>query len=116
MGAGPMRPTSRGSLKLRSTDPFEPPILDPQYLSTEKDLRELIESYEVLQDVVSQPAFEPFKGKPLEPKVMPTSKMDIIELIRNMAGSGFHLSGSCKMGRETDREAVVDPTTKVRGN
>lgn len=115
VGAGPMRQSSRGTLKLRSANPSDLPIVDPNYVSTDKDLRELVESCEILLDVVSQKAFDKYRGKPLEPKIMPKTKAEMTELARNMAGSGFHLCGTCKMGAESDASAVVDPNLKVRG-
>ncbi len=115
VGAGPMRPTSRGALTLRSADPLAAPILDPNYLSTENDIQELRESYALIQEIVAQKAFDPYRGRPLEPPAMPTARADINELIRNLSGSGFHLCGTCKMGGDTDEMAVVDPETRVRG-
>jgi choline dehydrogenase len=115
IAAGPMRQTSRGSLKLRSAEPTDPPILDPNYLATETDRRELRESYAILRRVVAQKAFEPYRGPPLEPKVMPETRADIDAVIRQLAATSFHLCGTCKMGSERDPEAVVDPMTRVRG-
>jgi choline dehydrogenase len=115
VGAGPMRPTSRGVLTLRSADPRDLPLLDPRYISTEDDMDELRQSYALIQDVVAQTSFDPYRGKPLEPRVMPTVSAEIDALIRNLAGSGFHLCGTCKMGRDGDPLAVVDPQTRVRG-
>src|SRR5262249_36552342 len=115
VGAGAMRPTSRGSVTLSSADPHEPPVLDPNYLATEEDWREIRESYALIQEVVAQKSFDPYRGRPLEPTVMPTAKAEIDEVVRKLAGSGFHLCGTCKMGSEQDPMAVVDPQTRVRG-
>jgi choline dehydrogenase len=115
VGAGPMRPTSQGTLTLRSADPLDAPILDPNYLATENDMQELRASYALIQEIVAQKPFDPYRGKPLEPTTMPTSRADIDELIRNLSGSGFHLCGTCKMGSDRDEMAVVDPQTRVRG-
>src|SRR5262249_1837514 len=115
VGAGPMRPTSRGALTLRSADPLAAPILDPNYLSTEIDIQELRESYALIQEVVAQTAFDPYRGRPLEPPAMPTARGEIDDLIRNLSTSGFHLCGTCKMGSDRDGMAVVDPQTRVRG-
>jgi choline dehydrogenase len=115
MGAGAMRPTSRGSLTLRSADPLAPPVLDPNYLATEEDWREIRESYALIQEVVAQKAFDPYRGKPLEPRVMPTAQAEIDDVIRKLSGSGFHLCGTCKMGSDRDAMAVVDAETRVRG-
>ncbi|HKF72000.1 MAG TPA: choline dehydrogenase [Stellaceae bacterium] len=115
VGAGPMRPTSRGSLALRSADPLAPPLLDPNYLATEDDRQEMRESYALIQEVVARKSFDPYRGKPLEPTTMPTAKAEIDEVIRRQSGSGFHLCGTCKMGDEKDAMAVVDPQTRVHG-
>ena len=115
IAAGPMRPTSRGELRLRSSDPREPPTIDPRYLSTMHDQLELRESYAVLQNLVSQKAFSRFRGPPLEPKSMPSGEAEVDRMIADFSTSGFHLCGSCKMGDERDPSAVVDPMTRVRG-
>jgi choline dehydrogenase len=115
VGAGPMRPTSRGRLTLRSADPHDAPVLDPNYLATEADRRELRESYALIQEIVAQRSFDPYRGRPLEPTAMPTAAAEIDDVIRNLSGSGFHLCGTCKMGSDRDAMAVVDPLTRVRG-
>ena len=115
VGAGAMRPTSRGALTLCSADPREAPRLDPNYLATEEDWREIRESYALIQEIVAQRSFDPYRGKPLEPAIMPTAKAEIDEVIRTLSGSGFHLCGTCKMGSDKDPTAVVDPQTRVRG-
>ena len=115
IAAGAMRQTSRGTLRLRTTDPREPPILDPNYLATEQDREDIRRSYHLIQDVVSQKAFDPYRGAPLEPSTMPTDEKEIDAVCRSLGGSSFHLCGTCKMGSERDASAVVDPETRVRG-
>lgn len=115
VAAGAMRPTSRGRLSLRSSDPHDPPLLDPNYLATDQDRRELRESYAVMQEIVSQPAFDPYRGPPLEPRVMPTDRDKINGLGRRLGASSFHLCGTCRMGSDKDPQTVVDPQTRVLG-
>ena len=115
LAAGPMRQTSRGRLTLLSADPREPPFLDPNYLDSEQDRQEMRSAYAVLQEIVSQRAFDPYRGRPLDPSVMPSSPAEIDALIRRLATTSFHLCGSCKMGAEDDKTAVVDPSTRLRG-
>jgi choline dehydrogenase len=115
VAAGAMRQTSRGSLTLRSADPDDLPILDPNYLATEQDRREIRDSYNLIREVVSQKAFDPYRGSALEPTVMPDTAEEIDALCRRMGASSYHLCGTCKMGAEDDGTAVVDPQTRVRG-
>ena len=115
ISAGPMRQTSRGTLMLRSADPAEAPIIDPHYLETEVDRRELRDSYAQIMEVVSQKAFDPYRGKPLDLPSLPRNDAEVDALVREAAETAFHLCGTCKMGGELDPLAVVDPQTRVRG-
>jgi choline dehydrogenase len=115
ISAGPMRQTSRGTLMLRSADPAEAPIIDPHYLETEVDRRELRDSYAAIMEVVSQKAFDPYRGKPLDLPSLPRTEAEVDALVREGAETAFHLCGTCKMGGELDPLAVVDPQTRVRG-
>lgn len=115
ISAGPMRQTSRGALTLLSADPSEAPFIDPNYLATETDRRELRDSYAAIIEVVSQKAFDPYRGKPLYPTTLPRTEADIDALVRSAAETAFHLCGTCKMGDGLDGMAVVDPQTRVRG-
>jgi choline dehydrogenase len=115
VSAGPMRQTSRGALTLRSADPAEAPFIDPDYLATETDRRELRESYAAIMEVVSQKAFDPYRGRPLDLPRLPETNAEVDALVRRTAQTAFHLCGTCKMGSGLDPMAVVDPQTRVRG-
>ena len=56
------RPESRGSMRLRSADPFDPPLIDPNYLAEESDLRRARESIKRVRSIFEQPAYQPFLG------------------------------------------------------
>lgn len=62
-----MRATSRGYVKIKSTSPYDHPIIQPNYLSTEEDRVELRDSIKLTREVFSQKAFDPFRGKELQP-------------------------------------------------
>ena len=115
LSAGPVRQASRGSIRLRSANPGAAPLVDPNYLASEEDFQQMRDSYALIQEIASQPAFDPYRGRPLEPKAMPTSRAEIDELIRTQTSAGFHYAGTCKMGANSDPMAVVDPDTRVRG-
>ena len=62
-----MRATSRGYVKLKTANPYDHPIIDPNYLATEEDRVELRESIRLTREVFSQKAFDPFRGRELQP-------------------------------------------------
>ena len=64
---GSMRATSRGYVKLKSSSPYDNPIIQPNYLSTEEDRVELRDSIRLTREIFSQKAFDPFRGKELQP-------------------------------------------------
>ena len=103
-----LRPQSRGSLKLRSRDPFEPPLIQPNNLDSPDDLQVLIEGIRLAHRVAAANAFVPFRGEEQYPGVQSDE-----EAIRNAAETLYHPVGTCKMGN--DQEAVVDSQLRVYG-
>lgn len=110
---GPMRPASRGTIRLRSADPRDAPILEPNYLSEERDRRELRESVKLSREIFAQKAFDRFRGPELAPGAEVRSDAEIDRFVRARAESAYHPSGACKMG--TDALAVVDGDCRVHG-
>ena len=64
---GSMRATSRGFVKLKTVNPYDHPIINPNYLSTEEDRVELRDSIRLTREIFNQKAFDPFRGKELQP-------------------------------------------------
>lgn len=62
-----MRATSRGELRLQSTDPRVPLLIDPNYLSTEQDIQDIRASVRLTQELFHQPAFDQYRGAPISP-------------------------------------------------
>lgn len=112
---GPMRPTSRGFLRIKSRNPMEHPIIVANYLSTEQDLREMCDGIKLTREIFAQRAFDPYRGIEIAPGSTVTSDKDIEDFLRNMADSAYHPSCTCKMGSPGDPMAVVDPETRVIG-
>ncbi|XP_077181650.1 choline dehydrogenase, mitochondrial [Paroedura picta] len=112
---GPMRSTSVGWLKLKSMDPREHPILEPNYLSTEMDIQEFRQCVKLAREIFAQEAFEKFRGPEIQPGGHVQSDEEIDAFIKQKADSAYHPSCSCKMGQDSDSTAVVDPQTKVIG-
>jgi choline dehydrogenase len=112
---GPMRPSSKGWIRLRSSDPRQPPRIQFNYMTTEGDRREFRDGVRLTREIFSQPAFDHFRGPELSPGPAVTTDAGIDAHLRRKAESAFHPSCSCRMGAATDRMGVVDGELRVRG-
>ncbi|MEJ7162643.1 GMC oxidoreductase, partial [Staphylococcus epidermidis] len=79
---GPMYSNSRGSLKIKSKDPFEHPDFVFNYLSTKEDEREWIEAIKVARNILSQPALKPFDAGEISPGPDVQTDEEIIEWVK----------------------------------
>ncbi|XP_078517718.1 choline dehydrogenase, mitochondrial [Lissotriton helveticus] len=112
---GSLRGTSVGWLKLKSADPKDHPILEPNYLSTERDVWEFRQCVKLTREIFAQKAFDQFRGPEIRPGDSVQSDDEIDAFIRQKADSAYHPSCTCKMGQPSDIAAVVDQDTKVIG-
>ncbi|MFP5341807.1 MAG: choline dehydrogenase [Candidatus Limnocylindria bacterium] len=111
---GPMYSDARGTITLRSTDPFEHPALRFNYLSTDQDRREWIEAVRVARHILNQPAMGPFNGGETSPGGGVETDDEILDWVRRDAETALHPSCTARMG--VDDESVLDPLTmRVRG-
>ncbi|WP_017876385.1 choline dehydrogenase [Janthinobacterium sp. CG3] len=110
---GPMRPTSRGAITLRSADPKAAPRILFNYMQTEQDRKEMRAGVRLTREIFAQAAFEPFRNGELAPGVAAQSDAEIDAFIRANAESALHPSCSCRMG--SDPMAVVDGAGLVHG-
>ncbi|MGD8894722.1 MAG: GMC family oxidoreductase N-terminal domain-containing protein [Acidobacteriota bacterium] len=108
-----MHPGSRGSLRLRSTDPTETPAIEVNYLAEESDLEGLVQGLEVARRIGGAEALAPFRGDELGPGPQGWEPEALREYVRDNVGTFFHPIGTCRMG--TDEGAVVDAELRVRG-
>ena len=107
------RPKSRGTLRLRSANPNDKPLVDPNYLADAEDVAVSIEATEVGREIMQQSAFCNFMKAETAPGLSVKSKADIEAYIRQNGKTGYHPVGTCRMG--TDDMAVVDPLLRLRG-
>jgi choline dehydrogenase len=113
IGLTPLRPQSRGYIALHSPDPLKPPAIQPCYLSSESDLQALVEGISLCRKVAQAAAFAPFRGKELYPGPAVQGDAAITDYVREIALTGDHPVGTCKMG--SDPLAVVDAELRVHG-
>ena len=114
-------PKSVGTLKLKSNDPFDYPIIDPQYLSDKRDVDAYIRGLRLWEKYIMTPTMQSlganFEG--MNVKFCTKHKFRSDEywecVIRHLATTVYHPAGTCKMGSIDDKTAVVDPQLRVRG-
>ena len=109
---GPMRPTSRGEIKLKSTNPTSAPSIRFNYMQTEHDLSEMREGIRLAREIFHQKAFDEYRGKEINPGNV-DSDLDLNEFIKNKGDTAYHPCGTCKMGK--DNTSVVNEKLQVYG-
>ena len=108
-----LRPDSRGRVSLRSADPFDEPVIDPQYLTAGDDLEVLLDGVKLIREILQAEPFDEYRGREVLPGADAQSDEQLIEHIRERATSLYHPVGTCKMG--DDELAVVDDRLAVHG-
>lgn len=107
------RPRSRGQVRLRSADPLDPPVIDPNYLTHPDDLALQIEGVRRAREIAAAEPLAALLHSELSPGSNATSDAALVAAIRATSGCVWHPVGTCRMGRGTD--AVVDPDLRVHG-
>lgn len=106
-----VRPASRGSVKLVSTDVKTAPAIDVNYLACDADLNAMLAAVELCRELGASDAFAEFRKREIMPGPLPRREM--LSFIRNAATTYFHPTSTCKMG--LDAQSVVDPELRVYG-
>lgn len=107
-----LRPHSRGQIKLASPDPSTAPLIDPGFLSDERDMNTMVEGFKLTRKFLDAPVFQNIRSREVFTENI-NSDHDIRNLIRQRADTVYHPVGTCKMGN--DSMAVVDAQLRVKG-
>ncbi|RZI44389.1 choline dehydrogenase [Herbaspirillum sp. HC18] len=110
-----LRPTSRGHIRIASGDPFAPPKITPNYLSTQEDRKVAADSLKITRDIVAAPALAKYAPEEFKPGVQYRTEEELAKAAGDIGTTIFHPIGTCKMGRADDPLAVVDSQMRVRG-
>ncbi len=110
---GPMRPTSRGYVKILSKDPRKHPEVRFNYMQTLGDRQEMRDGVRLTREIFAQKAFDEFRGEELTPGPSVQSDAAIDQFVRERAESAYHASCTCSMGDE--QNGVVDSEGRVHG-
>jgi choline dehydrogenase len=108
-----LRPESRGHIRIRSTDPFEPPEMQPNYLATELDRRTAVAGMRAARAIAASDAMRPYVKREVKPGPDASSDAELLEFCRDNGATIFHPTGTCRMG--SDPLAVVDARLRVIG-
>ncbi len=108
-----LRPKSRGTVTLRSADPRDLPVVDPNFLAEPDDLRIGVEGVRISRDMFSQPSLQKYIRAICFPDAAVKTQSDYEAYARQHGRTSYHPVGTCRMGR--DEMAVIDPQLRVRG-
>lgn len=107
-----LRPESRGTVRLASSDPAAPPAIDPNFLDDPRDIATLRRGVRMMHRIVEAPPISNYAPKDRHPVDL-NDDAALDHMIRSRADTVYHPVGTCRMGG--DEGSVVDPTLKARG-
>jgi choline dehydrogenase len=108
-----LRPESRGTIRLKSSDPYDSPAIRPNYLSAERDKQVAAQAVRFTRDIVNQPALAKYNPQEFKPGLELETQEDLVKAAGDISSTIFHPVGTCKMG--DDPMAVVDGRLRVHG-
>ncbi len=108
-----LRPKSRGTLQLASSDPMAAPLIDPNFLGEHEDMERLLAGFKLMRGLLQQPALAGYRGRELPASAVAQTDVQIETFIRDHADTIYHPVGSCRMG--SGARDVVDAQLRVHG-
>lgn len=109
------RPESIGHVRARSADPFEAPVIQPNYLADETDRQVLLAGMKLARRLLQTEPLLPYFDGELYPGPDVQTDDELLAAARERGTTTFHLMGTCRMGPDSDASAVVDEGLRVRG-
>jgi choline dehydrogenase len=110
-----LRPTSRGSVHIKSPDPTQPPVIAPNYLATDHDRHVAANGLRLTRRIVAAPAFARYHPEEVAPGAQFQSEEELAAAAGRIGTTIFHPVGTAKMGTRDDPAAVVDSELRVLG-
>ncbi|KAE8416770.1 putative choline dehydrogenase [Aspergillus pseudocaelatus] len=111
-----MTPTSRGTVTISSSSMRDPPLINPNWMTTQADLETMVAIFKRMRQVWASPAMrEIIIGEEYWPGPSVRTDEDIIAFLKQTATPMSHAMSTCKMGKKSDPLAVVDSRGRVIG-
>ena len=114
-GAAQPRPESTGHVRIRSADPGDNPVVQPNYLQAEADRTIMLAGVRLVRRIFNNPALAHYFDRETLPGAQVQSDAELLDFARQKGNTGYHLVGTCRMGPVSDPRSVVDPALRVIG-
>ena len=114
LGVSKCNTSSRGKVQIKNSDPSTPPIIEPNYLSHEDDVKDLLDGVKVLRKLAKTDSFRSVIGEEFRPGPQCQTDEQMIQHIKDTVWTVFHPSSTCRMGPDP-KSNVVDSDLKVYG-
>src|SRR5205814_2544959 len=92
-----LRPESRGTVRIKSADPRQPPAIQPNYLSARKDRDTTVTGIRALRRIMAAPPMTPFIDAEHEPGPACASDDDLLDYVRRRGSTDYHPTSTCRM-------------------
>ncbi len=115
IAAWQQRPDSLGSVRIRSSDPFDKPAIDANYLGEASDRRVLLTGLKMARQLLRTKPMEPYFDGEIYPGDGVVTDDELLDTARQRGTTVFHMMGTCRMGPDGDPTSVVDHELRVRG-
>jgi choline dehydrogenase len=110
-----LRPTSRGSIHIGSAEASAPPLIAPNYLSTDYDRHVAANALRLTRRIAAAPALARYRPQEILPGIQYQSEEELQQAASLVGTTIFHPVGTCRMGTTDDPAAVVDNRLRVIG-
>ncbi len=108
------RPTGKGTISIASPDASDAPLIQPNYLSTDRDIEEVLQGSRLMRRIADAQALEGWVEEEVSPSKAADTDAKLLDYFRLNSGSIYHLCGTCAMGTDP-HETVVDTRLRVHG-
>ena len=109
------RPESLGWVKSKTSDPFDAPLIQPNYLDAEEDKRVVVAGLKLSRRLMHSKALSHYFDHEVYPGIEKQSDEELLQVARERGTTTYHQMGTCRMGPQSDPTAVVDNNLNVYG-